>query len=285
MDEVLESVEHGADARNPPRDQGRPRSQPGDQLCPSPRLLHCPALVRPAMEVLSENQVGGQVGGRPPLTQRGCIGAEVDQEITELATLSGVDRFSHLPTITRLVDSSTILAEPEVDPRRESGRGRGRHLSGDHQLVGLALHLVARFRLAGEIGAGGARAPAGPPFSTRRPPSHSRRSLREGSGARRSALKEAGPTYPDARHQSLSHPATVQHHDHPTGTAGCDSPARKPPWLIASRRPNGKSAPAGPRITGCGRSSQPCTWAGRDSLKGCVIRVNNSGRPLSAPSE
>jgi len=189
------------------------------------------------------------------------------------------------PTISRLVDSSTIRAEPEVDPRRESGRGRGRHLSGDHQLVGLALHLVARFRLAGEIGAGGARAPAGPPFSTRRPPSHSRRSLREGSGARRSALKEAGPTYPDARHQSLSHPATVQHHDHPTGTAGCDSPARKPPWLIASRRPNGKSAPAGPRITGCGRSSQPCTWAGRDSLKGCVIRVNNSGRPLSAPSE
>jgi hypothetical protein len=48
------------------------------------------------MEMLSENQVGGQVGGRPPLTQRRCIGAEFDQEITELATLSGVDRFNHL---------------------------------------------------------------------------------------------------------------------------------------------------------------------------------------------
>jgi hypothetical protein len=47
------------------------------------------------MEMLSENQVGGQVGGRPPLTQRGCIGAEFDQEITEFAALSGVDRFSH----------------------------------------------------------------------------------------------------------------------------------------------------------------------------------------------
>jgi len=52
------------------------------------------------MKVLSENQVRGQVGGRPPLTQGGCIGAEFDQEITEFTTLSGVDRLGHISQYT-----------------------------------------------------------------------------------------------------------------------------------------------------------------------------------------
>ena len=54
----------------------------------------CSALgVGPAVEVLAQHQVRGEIGRRPPLAQRGRVRTQLEQQVTELGALANVDRF------------------------------------------------------------------------------------------------------------------------------------------------------------------------------------------------
>ena len=77
----------------PPGNGRRPGAQPGDQGGESLGFL-CSALgVGPAVEVLAQDKVRGEIGRRPPLAQRGRIRTQLEQEVTELDALADVDRF------------------------------------------------------------------------------------------------------------------------------------------------------------------------------------------------
>ena len=95
MNEVLQAVENRPYSRYTPRHQGGPTAKLIEQNRQALGLLRGNPPLAPALEMLAQHQVRGEVKRRPPLAQRRRSWAKRSEQLAQLAALTYVDQLNH----------------------------------------------------------------------------------------------------------------------------------------------------------------------------------------------